>query len=112
MHHFAHIFIKLEGIGAAATGAGKLVTLVAEAPCDNPAPLNLSNVDVVDRKNFRGTHLWATYCVHIFELLMKKAQKELQGSNSAWQTTLNTDLDIHPVSEASVETARKNMGVG
>ena len=49
MRHFKDIFPKLHSIGAAATGAGKLVTLVAEAPCDKPAQLNLSSVDVVDR---------------------------------------------------------------
>ena len=60
MRHFKDIFPKLHSLGAAATGAGKLVTLVAEAPCDKPAQLNLSNVDVADRNYFRETRLWAT----------------------------------------------------
>ena len=83
MHHFTDTLPKLYKLGAEPTGKGKLVTVVAEVSRDTPVHLNLSGVDVVDRNEFRETPLWASYCEHIFDLLIQRAKKELNESGQS-----------------------------
>jgi len=120
--HFKDIFDKFSGMGATPTGTIKILVkmIAAKATCvcvsvcvcvgDDTAIIDFSDVDIVDRNQFRQTPLWQSYCEGKFRVLMAKAKAALATERGAhadgqpkaaetWMKHVEMASEIRPVDE-------------
>jgi len=110
VHHFKGIFPSLEEMGAPATGSGKLIELLAGVNAADSSQLDLSSFDVVDRNHFRRTELFRSYCERTFRLRMQMAATKL-AATGACEFELRTALEIRPVSQGLLDTAKHALQI-
>ena len=71
-------------------------------------PLDLSNIDVVDRNAFRQTKLFASFCKYNFKRLLTDAKAELQKETpdlKKVEEIIRVALQIKPIHDVLVNTA-------
>ena len=104
--HFKCVFTELKQMGADETGEGKLIEMLANVESNSVNQLDMSQVDVVDRTNFRHTTLYKSYCERIFQRLLDNAKAKLaEAATGACKDLLESALRVRPVSQGLVDTA-------